>query len=217
MLLSFSMIFFAFLIHNGSQAISCLDHGEIAGPSTFTIELTKFAPRPDGGYAPCNAVLSLEMSLHRNSVTLIFFKTYTFCHSMYAALKAAFKEHLSCLPQQFVKCRSQKDCFHPFHVNSYSWGQLTLPTTEQTSTQQASSYTSHALCAAEDPNNQLSLFLQASDLVHRSKSVFLPWVWISSSNCRTVQQDVYHPRTVLRILKYTTIFFFQNSSYRFFI
>lgn len=146
------------------------------------------------------------MSLNRNFVTLIFLKTYTFCHSMLANLKAAFKEHSSCLPQQFVKCRSQKDCFHPFHVNSS--GQLTVvPTTRQTLMQQALSATFLMLCAAEDPNNWLTLFLQISDLVPINKSVFLPWFWISSSDCRTIQQDMYHPRTVLRILQYITGFF----------
>lgn len=74
--------------------------------------------------------------------------------------------------------------------------------------QQALSAMLPMLCAAEDPSNCLTLFLQAPDLAHINKSVFLPWDWISSSDCRTIQQDMYHPRTVLRILQYITIYRF---------
>lgn len=127
---------FHFLKPNLSSTSSC-GLEEIAGKSIFPTGLTKFAPRPDRGYTPCNDVLSLEMSLNRNFVMLIFLKTCTFCHSMWAYLKDAVKEHLSFLTQQFVKCRSPKDCFHPFHINSYIWRQLTVvPTTQQTLMQQ---------------------------------------------------------------------------------
>lgn len=74
-MLSIILLIFSFFNHKESQTTFSLSHGEIAGPSTFPIEITKFAPSPDNGYTTYNNVLSSQMSLNKNFVMLIFLKT----------------------------------------------------------------------------------------------------------------------------------------------